>query len=145
MVSAGNPGIFVPVRTKASVDLACVDSGALQRLEAGETAPFFLFVFARTPEGAYSRMFARRGTVEDPATGSATGPLAAYMMKHRLIPSANATSFVSEQGTKMGRRSILHVLIHGEHGSEGIEVGGYVTPIIEGVMTLPLATIARAS
>jgi trans-2,3-dihydro-3-hydroxyanthranilate isomerase len=90
-------------------------------------------------------MFARRGTVEDPATGSATGPLAAYMMKHGLIAGADGTSFISEQGTKMGRRSILHILVHGEGGKDGIEIGGYVTPIIEGVMTLTLAEMARAS
>jgi hypothetical protein len=36
----------------------------------------------------------------------------------------------------MGRRSILHILVHGEQGANGIEVGGYVTPVIEGVLTL---------
>jgi predicted PhzF superfamily epimerase YddE/YHI9 len=37
---------------------------------------------------------------------------------------------VSEQGTKMGRRSILHMHIN----DEGIEVGGYVTPLVEATM-----------
>jgi len=32
----------------------------------------------------------------------------------------------------MGRRSILHVLLHGEEGVDGIEVGGHVTPVAEG-------------
>jgi hypothetical protein len=36
----------------------------------------------------------------------------------------------------MGRRSLLHVLIHGENGKDGIEVGGYVTPLVEATMTL---------
>ena len=36
----------------------------------------------------------------------------------------------------MGRRSLLHVEIHGENGADGIFVGGHVTPIIEAVMTL---------
>jgi predicted PhzF superfamily epimerase YddE/YHI9 len=35
-----------------------------------------------------------------------------------------------EQGTKIGRRSILHVQISGE----SIEVGGYVTPLVEATM-----------
>ncbi len=139
LVTAGNPGIFVAVKSKAQVDRACVDSSALRSLEALQTPPFFLFVFAPVAGGAYSRMFARRGMVEDPATGSATGPLAAYMMRHGLASTADGTQLISEQGTKMGRRSILHVLVHGEAGAQGIEVGGFVTPVIEGVMTVVLA------
>jgi trans-2,3-dihydro-3-hydroxyanthranilate isomerase len=94
-------------------------------------------VFTPTPEGAYSRMFApEHGVMEDPATGSATGPLAAYMMRHRLAPGRSGTRWISEQGTKMGRRSLLHVNIHGEQGSEGIEVGGYTTPLVDATMTI---------
>ena len=36
----------------------------------------------------------------------------------------------------MGRRSVLHVKILGDQGRDGINVGGYVTPIVEAVMTL---------
>jgi predicted PhzF superfamily epimerase YddE/YHI9 len=58
------------------------------------------------------------------------------MMRYKLMSSASNTRFISEQGVKMGRRSILHVHIRGEHGAEGIDVGGNVTPVAEGVMTL---------
>jgi trans-2,3-dihydro-3-hydroxyanthranilate isomerase len=74
--------------------------------------------------------------IEDPATGSATGPLAAYMMRHNLASGAPGTRFVSEQGTKMGRRSILYIQINGEDGADGIEIGGYVTPVAEATMTI---------
>ena len=76
------------------------------------------------------------GVPEDPATGSATGPLAAFMMEHRLVGASDGTRFVSEQGTKMGRRSLLHVLIHGDNGCDGIEVGGHTTPLAIATMTL---------
>jgi trans-2,3-dihydro-3-hydroxyanthranilate isomerase len=76
------------------------------------------------------------GIPEDPATGSSTGPLAEFMMRHGLISRAGGTHFVSEQGTKMGRRSMLHVRIHGEHGADGIEIGGVVTPLAEATLTL---------
>jgi trans-2,3-dihydro-3-hydroxyanthranilate isomerase len=76
------------------------------------------------------------GIVEDPATGSATGPLAAYMLSHGLAPGGAGTRFVSEQGTKMGRRSFLHIALRGEQGADGIEVGGYVTPVAEGTLRL---------
>ncbi|HEY9086232.1 MAG TPA: PhzF family phenazine biosynthesis protein [Candidatus Tyrphobacter sp.] len=136
--SAGNPMLFIPVTDRESVDRASVDGTAFRALEEAIGESIGLFVFTPTPAGAYSRMFAPElGIVEDPATGSATGPLAAYMMEHDLCATRDGTSFVSEQGTKMGRRSFLHVYVRGERGRDGIDVGGHVTPLAEAVMTLP--------
>jgi trans-2,3-dihydro-3-hydroxyanthranilate isomerase len=136
LLSAGNPTIFIPVRDQATVDRAWLDARDLKAIKPAPPEPICVFVFTPTPEGAYSRMFAPDyGVVEDPATGSATGPLAAFMMKHGLVSNRDATRFISEQGTKMGRRSILHVQIFGENGSEGIDVGGYVTPVVEARLT----------
>jgi trans-2,3-dihydro-3-hydroxyanthranilate isomerase len=137
LVSAGNPFLFVAVESKDVVDRAWLEMGGVTRLKNTNSQPNGVFVFAPTPEGAYSRMFAPElGVVEDPATGSATGPLAAYMVRHHLVPQAHPTRFVSEQGTKMGRRSILHVQIHREQGVNTIEVGGYVTPLVWAQMQL---------
>jgi trans-2,3-dihydro-3-hydroxyanthranilate isomerase len=136
-VSAGNPNVYIALRDKAAVDRAWIDLAGIRALHGGAD-PACFFVFTPTPEGAYSRMFApEHGVVEDPATGSATGPLAAYMMKHGLMPTADGTRIVSEQGTKMGRRSLLHIIVRGEGGSSGIEVGGHVVPLVEANMTLP--------
>ena len=89
-VSAGNPHVFIALRDAAAVDRAEVDTVALRRLLHDEPEPTAIFVFTPTPEGAYSRMFANDfGIVEDPATGSATGPLAAYMMQYGLAPTAD--------------------------------------------------------
>ena len=137
ILSAGNPNLYVALADAEAVDRARVDAVALHALFADEPAPVCLFAFAPVPYGAYSRMFAPAlGVPEDPATGSATGPLAAFMMEHGLAPAAGGTHFVSEQGTKMGRRSLLHILIHGEHGNEAIDVGGHVTPLAVATMTL---------
>jgi trans-2,3-dihydro-3-hydroxyanthranilate isomerase len=136
MLSAGNPTIFIAVRDKAAVDRAWLDLQGSKALKGVDEEPVCVFVFTPTPEGAYSRMFApEHGVVEDPATGSSTGPLAAFMMRHGLAPDAAGTRFFSEQGTRMQRRSILHVQILGAAGAEGIEVGGHVTPVAEGTMT----------
>ena len=94
--------------------------------------PMCAFVFAPTSEGAYSRMFAPDYSVpEDPATGSSTGPLAFYMMRHGMTSPKAGSRFVSEQGVRMGRRSMLHVRVHGENGKDGIDVGGFVTKVID--------------
>ena len=133
----GEGDCAVSPRDKTAVDRAWADLGPLRAL-TGDGEPVCLFVFTPTPEGAYSRMFGPEfGVVEDPATGSATGPLASFMMAHGLAPGADGTRLVSEQGTKMGRRSFLHVLVHGENGRDGIDVGGHVRPLSRATMTLP--------
>jgi trans-2,3-dihydro-3-hydroxyanthranilate isomerase len=136
ILDAGNPTLLIPVRDKQAVDRASLDLRAAQSLP-GFTQPICVFVFTPTADGAYSRMFAPEyGVVEDPATGSSTGPLALFMMRHGLAPSRDGTRFVSEQGTKMGRRSLLHLNIRGEMGRDAIEVGGNVAPVAEATMTL---------
>jgi trans-2,3-dihydro-3-hydroxyanthranilate isomerase len=136
-LSAGNPTIFVALATKPAVDGAWLDSHGVSIIKGADAAPICVFVFTPVPEGAYARMFAPEyGVPEDPATGSSTGPLAAFMVRHRLVSGAAGTRFVSEQGTKMGRRSILYVELHGDGGADGIDVGGYVTPIAEGTLKL---------
>jgi trans-2,3-dihydro-3-hydroxyanthranilate isomerase len=140
MLSAGNPTVFIGVKDKDAVDRAWLDrqgSATLRMLNGENSELLCVFVFTPTMEGAYSRMFAPdHGVPEDPATGSSTGPLATFMLKHGLVANAVGTRFISEQGTKMQRRSRLHVQLLGEAGCEGIEVGGYVTPLAEGLMTL---------
>jgi trans-2,3-dihydro-3-hydroxyanthranilate isomerase len=137
LVSAGNPNIYIPLKSKVAVDRAWIDLAGLRNIKNGQQDAACVFVFTPTPEGAYSRMFApEHGVIEDPATGSATGPLAAYMMRHNLASGAPGTRFVSEQGTKMGRRSILYIQINGQDGADGIEIGGYVTPVAEATMTI---------
>lgn len=135
-LSAGNPTIFIPLKDRDAVDRAWLDAAGCAMLKNGSSNPFCVFVFTPTAEGAYSRMFAPDyGIAEDPATGSSTGPLAFFMMRHGLVSGAAGTRFISEQGTHMGRRSILHVEIFGENGTQGIDVGGHVAPIASATMT----------
>jgi trans-2,3-dihydro-3-hydroxyanthranilate isomerase len=147
VASAGAPFIFVALKNRELVDrIEGLDYRALRA--ALPNAPSEVFVFARLEESddqsgdtyaVYSRMFAPEiGVEEDPATGGATGPLAAYMLRHGLLPLANGLRMVSEQGTKMGRRSLLHVLIHVDgDASPRIEIGGSVIPIAHGEMNVP--------
>jgi trans-2,3-dihydro-3-hydroxyanthranilate isomerase len=137
LVSAGNPTVFIALKDKDAVDRAWLDSHGSSILKGGYHEPMCVFVFTPTPYGAYSRMFAPEyGISEDPATGSSTGPLAAFMIRHGLIPYAAGTRFASEQGTKMGRRSILHVHLLGDRGQDGIDVGGNVVPVADAIMKL---------
>ena len=136
--SAGNPTIYIAARDAAAVDRAAADTTRLRALHAPVGEPVCTFVFAPVTRGAYSRMFAPDlGVPEDPATGSATGPLAAFMLAHGLAPhTAAGARFISEQGTKMGRKSELHIRLDGDRGEHGLEVGGYVAPLTRATMVL---------
>ncbi len=137
IVSAGNPTLLVPVKSREAVDRASLDIEVFSTLKGPSAAPFCMFVFTPTAEGAYSRMFAPDyGIPEDPATGSSTGPLGAFMKRHNLLPNSALGRFVSEQGAKMGRRSLLYFEISEDKGGDSISVGGNVTPLVEAVMTL---------
>lgn len=137
LVNAGNPTILVAARNPAVVDRTSLSLSGLHTIRGGGNESACVFVFALTAKGVYSRMFAPEyGIPEDPATGSSTGPLASFMVCHGLLSGVSGQRFVSEQGTKMGRRSCLHVCMHGDRGVDGIDVGGYVTPIVEATMTL---------
>ena len=137
ILNAGYPTLFVPVADREIVDRITFNAHVWTQFKAEHPDPMCVFAFAPTPEGAYSRNFAPDfGIQEDPATGGSTGALASYMLKHQLVSSEAGTTFYSEQGTKMGRRGILHLRVHGEGGVDGIAVGGNVTPIIAATINL---------
>ena len=136
VASTGNPALFFGLRDARAVDDAAPDAESLTDvLEA--THAFCAFVFA--PVGGnrlYSRMFAL-DMPEDPATGSAAGPLGAFAVKYGLVPRAPVVTIISEQGTKMGRQSFLHIELRytgSEDVPERIEVGGSVRPVITGTL-----------
>ncbi len=138
IVSAGNPFLFVALRDPGLVDSVALDLADLERVvPPAETTGHF--VFAPAEGGAYSRMFApRAGIAEDPATGSGTGPLAAYMTRYGLVPMRDGGRFTSTQGVHMGRPSRLHVILHVRAESlEYVEVGGSAVRLIDARLTLP--------
>ncbi|THB64595.1 MAG: PhzF family phenazine biosynthesis protein [Gammaproteobacteria bacterium] len=129
LLSAGNPTLFVALRGTDAVDRAKLDLQGSSILRRDRSEPFCVFVFTAAPNGAYARMFAPEyGISEDPATGSSAGPLAVYMLKHNLLSESASTSFICEQGVKMGRRSTLHIRVSGDV----IEVGGSVVAVGRG-------------
>ena len=138
--TAGSLFLYVPLRDRAAVDRAVLDVAAMRRAFGDASLPG-VFVFApEPPTGAYSRMFAPHtsGVPEDPATGSASGPLGAYLVAHGLIAPAETAHVVSEQGTRMRRASFVHIRLRVRDGSAtDIRVGGSVVPVLEGRLRLP--------
>jgi trans-2,3-dihydro-3-hydroxyanthranilate isomerase len=141
--STGNAKLYIPLRDRDAVDRARLDVPALLAAQ-GEGPNLGVFVFAPDPDPragrVYSRMFAPHtsGTPEDPATGSASGPLGAYLVERGLVVPADVVDIVSEQGTRMGRQSFLRIRIGMSGGRiSEILVGGSVVPVIEGRLRVP--------
>lgn len=79
-----------------------------------------------------SRMFAPAfGVPEDPATGSAAGPVACHLARHGRIPWGE--EIVIEQGVEIGRPSTLYARAEGGGGLiDRVEVGGQAVVIARG-------------
>ncbi len=140
-VSCGLRFLFVPTATRAAVDRASLDRASMGALlERLEMERFGVFLFSKEPGGdnatVYSRMLGF-DQAEDPATGSASGPLGAYLVHHGVVPKEKAREILSRQGVKMGRPSRIHISI----GLEGdvikeVKVGGASAYVGEGTIQL---------
>jgi trans-2,3-dihydro-3-hydroxyanthranilate isomerase len=140
-VSCGVPFVFIPLATRAHVDAASPNLDAFNRLcEAAGVDNHAMFVFSREPgpDGAtvYSRMFAPGlGVHEDPATGSASGPLGCYLVRHGVVRPDQAGTILSLQGVKMGRPSRVHIAIGFDGGDiTRVQVGGEAVLVGEGYL-----------
>ncbi len=134
-VNCGSAFFMVPLVSRATVDQAVVDIRAAAAVfEAAKITRRGLFIFSTEPgaDGAtvYSRMM---GANEDPATGSASGPLGCYLVKHGLVAPGMAGSIISSQGVKMGRPSRIHIKIDLAGGEiSRVRVGGTSVLVGEG-------------
>jgi trans-2,3-dihydro-3-hydroxyanthranilate isomerase len=79
-----------------------------------------------------ARMFAPgSGVAEDPATGSAAGPLAVHLARHGAIQFGDEIEI--SQGAEIGRPSTLFARVHGSRDAiESVEVGGSAVVVARG-------------
>ena len=108
-VSTGIPFAIVPVKSLEALGRIRLDQKKAEAYLGRTDAKFLYFI---TPGGVTdgvtrmrARMFFYNG--EDPATGSAAGCCAAWMVRHGVAQSDQEV--VIEQGVEMKRRSVMHV------------------------------------
>jgi trans-2,3-dihydro-3-hydroxyanthranilate isomerase len=133
-VSTGLPPLIVPVRDLETLRRARIDAAAVAdvcRRSGGEE----VYAFAETAEGVTARFFGPTpAIVEDPATGSAAGPLGAYLTRYGLAGMPGRV--LVRQGEQVGRPSELHVEVHERGGHLRVRVGGGVHAVGRGVFTI---------
>jgi len=134
-VSTGVPSIIVPLKTLDAVKKSrVVQEMYLDLIEDTEAKAILIFC-----AGTYSkendlnvRMFADYyGVPEDPATGSANGCLAGYLVKHRYFGKEQIDIKV-EQGYEIGRPSLLYLRAEEREGEIDVSVGGRAVMIAKG-------------
>ena len=140
-ISCGVPYLMVPLVSRAAVDRVEIDRRAAARVLRGAGAadlPMYFFTTDRegaaAGEDVYSRMLAPDfGITEDPATGSACGPLGCYLRHHGVIGAEGANALIALQGAAMGRPSVIHIAIDGDgRGISRVRVGGTAVLVAEG-------------
>jgi trans-2,3-dihydro-3-hydroxyanthranilate isomerase len=131
-VSTGIFHLMVPVRDHVALQRMRPTLQRVESLEA-KTSTMVLYPFVcEAPAGdelVHARgFFAERDHVlEDPATGSAAGPLCAYLHRH-----TGRTTATIAQGVDMGRPSRLETAIVGDR----VQVAGDCVIVLEGELHL---------
>lgn len=128
-----NGPCFVAVALPSEDGVAALDPDltALRRLGV-----FGFMTFAGEGTRWKTRVFGPAlGVAEDPATGSAAGPLGVHLLRHSLIESGQEIELV--QGVEIKRPSKLHVRVTGTPDQiESVEVGGEAVIIANGELQL---------
>lgn len=135
VVWTGLPFLLVPVRDEAALRRARRWDPACHRaLRATDADGLYLFAI-RGQGDIVARMFdAGFGIGEDPATGSAAGPLGVYLAAHGLAGMPGRA--VVSQGEQVRRPSFLHLDVRLDGDSWTVRVGGGVRIVGEGVFRL---------
>jgi trans-2,3-dihydro-3-hydroxyanthranilate isomerase len=128
----GPTHVFVELESPERVAALVPDLAALQRVtHAGVNC------FARADGGWKTRMFApAHGVPEDPATGSAAGPLALHLARHGRVAFGEEIEIA--QGAEIGRPSTLYARADGSpERVERVQVGGAAVVVARGEFNLP--------
>jgi len=87
----------------------------------------------------HSRFFAPTvGVDEDPVTGSVHGPLAAYLVKHGLVPLHNGLAGLTcTQAKPGGRAGLIHALVQPQGDDVfAVRIGGQAVTTMRGTLML---------
>ncbi len=131
-VSTGVWFYMIPLKTRESLKRIKLDAERFKAYSADNKAKWPL-LFCPEPETKGNHLKARMVTdwTEDPATGSANGCLAGYLVKHRYFGSPKIDIRV-EQGAEISRPSILYLRAEEVKGGIDVRVGGKVAMVARG-------------
>jgi PhzF family phenazine biosynthesis protein len=135
VVSTGAGHLLVPARNRAIVDRASPDAArlaaALRHVGAEGCYLYSPDPVDAATAVAYARFFNPTvGIAEDPATGTAAGPLAAKLVAAGQVP--DQSTVIIEQGHVLGRPSRIAVSVWGQR----VRIGGSGLVVAEGTLAV---------
>jgi trans-2,3-dihydro-3-hydroxyanthranilate isomerase len=134
-VSTGAPAFIVPLKSLIALRRAKTKVEEFFKLTETTEAEIPLLFCPETYNSTNdlcARLFADYlGIVEDPATGSANGCLAAYLVRHHYFGESKIDIRV-EQGYEIGRPSLLLLKAEDLGDHIDVNVGGRVIPVARG-------------
>jgi len=134
-ISTGLPFIIVPLKNLNALKKAQIKKEAYFRLIENTDAKAILIFSPQTYKKENDlnvRVFADYyGVPEDPATGSANGCLAGYLVKYRYFEN-NRIDIRVEQGYEIGRPSLLFLKAEEKEDKINVSVGGKVIMTAKG-------------
>ena len=131
-VSTGLEAVIVPLKSRRALSEIKMDRPAFERYIERHPKNYcnHLF-FVGMGNNTLAARCMMEDYVEDPATGSANGDLAGYLLKHNWF-GIQDVRYTVVQGEDMGRKSILHVHASRKYEDWIIEVGGNCYIVAEG-------------
>jgi len=140
VVSTGLPVMIVPMRTLTAVRSVIPDVSAVATLCQQYGANGMMVYSTMTVEQqatVHTRMFAPLiGIIEDPATGSASGALGAYLVQNGVVEVGPMTEIIAEQGYEIERPSRILIQVESEDDAiQEVKVGGQAVMVVEGTLT----------
>jgi trans-2,3-dihydro-3-hydroxyanthranilate isomerase len=136
-VATGTPFLIIPLVSLDTIQQAQPDGPAILKTLGNHTTAKIVILSTETvneKSDVHVRMFAPDvGVLEDPATGSAAGPIGAYVDHYGLLSRATrGTPIIIEQGYEIRRPSQLIAEVIGETKPENVLVSGKIKLIAEG-------------
>lgn len=131
-VSTGLEAVIVPLKSRRALSEIKMDRPAFEKYIERHPKNYcnHLF-FVGMGNNTLAARCMMEDYVEDPATGSANGDLAGYLLKHNWF-GIQDIRYTVVQGEDMGRKSILHVHASRKYEDWIIEVGGNCYIVAEG-------------
>jgi len=133
------PQMMIPIKSLKAMQSLQINSTAMDEAcrQAGNDQLFLFSLETLKPESTvHTRFFAHFTRIfEDPATGSASGALGAYLVKNKVVKIEPTTYIISEQGYEMKKPSTVYMEVDSQgYEISEVRVAGQVVKVMDGFL-----------
>jgi len=143
--------LLVPISSVDALNHAVVSRDKLvEQLDLLDSRAHGIFWFTPVAAGSdgvaafHARFFSRGMTAEDPATGSAAGPLSAYLYRNGAVKlnEEGKVTILVHQGLRLGRECVIEVRLAVRGEELDVDIVGGGAEVAKGEIELPALSTA---